>query len=133
MSNKTRLQTNNTNIQALIDKANALPDAGGSGGGATIETYTGTLSKSGMMPPDSLYGTLWYTDASLTIQNVQISSFPYSFTVVKNSIIYWEDQLDISFKSGTNITKIYSTKMGAANSHAAIVPIADNFDITLGM
>lgn len=30
MSNKTRLQTNNTNLQALIDKANALPDAGSS-------------------------------------------------------------------------------------------------------
>lgn len=31
MSNKTRLQTNNTNLQALIDKANALPDAGSGG------------------------------------------------------------------------------------------------------
>jgi len=27
MSNKSRLQTNNTNLQALIDKANNLPDA----------------------------------------------------------------------------------------------------------
>jgi hypothetical protein len=32
MSNKSRLQTNNTNLQALIDKANALPEAGGSSG-----------------------------------------------------------------------------------------------------
>lgn len=31
MSNKTRLQTNNTNLQSLIDKANALPDAGSGG------------------------------------------------------------------------------------------------------
>ena len=29
MSNKTRLQTNNENLQALIGKANALPNAGG--------------------------------------------------------------------------------------------------------
>lgn len=36
MSNKSRLQTNNTNLQALIDKANTLPDAGGSGGGGTM-------------------------------------------------------------------------------------------------
>ena len=43
MSNKTRLQTNNTNLQALIDKANALPDAG-SGGGASVETCTVTIS-----------------------------------------------------------------------------------------
>lgn len=34
MSNKTRLQTNNINLQDLIDKANNLPDAGsGSGSG----------------------------------------------------------------------------------------------------
>jgi hypothetical protein len=39
MSNKSRLQTNNTNLQALIDKANALPDAG-SGSGGEVETCT---------------------------------------------------------------------------------------------
>ena len=39
MSNKTRLQTNNTNLQTLIDKANALPDAG-SGSGGSVETCT---------------------------------------------------------------------------------------------
>lgn len=39
MSNKIRLQTNNTNLQALIDKANALPEAG-SGGGGSVETCT---------------------------------------------------------------------------------------------
>jgi hypothetical protein len=32
MSNKSRLQTNNTNLQALIGKANALPEAGGGSG-----------------------------------------------------------------------------------------------------
>ena len=30
MSNKTRLQDNNTALQSLIDKANSLPEAGGS-------------------------------------------------------------------------------------------------------
>lgn len=42
MSNKTRLQTNNTNLQALIDKANSLPDAdsGGGSGGGSVETCT---------------------------------------------------------------------------------------------
>lgn len=28
MSNKSRLQTNNTNLESLIEKANTLPDAG---------------------------------------------------------------------------------------------------------
>lgn len=40
MSNKTRLQTNNTNLQALIDKANALPEAGGGSGGGSLDTCT---------------------------------------------------------------------------------------------
>lgn len=43
MSNKSRLQTNNINLQALIDKANALPDAGGSGGGDP-EYFTVTIN-----------------------------------------------------------------------------------------
>ena len=40
MSNKTRLQTNNTNLQALITKANTLPDAGGGSSGGSVETCT---------------------------------------------------------------------------------------------
>lgn len=37
MSNKSRLQTNNTNLQELIGKANALPDAG-SGSGEDLDS-----------------------------------------------------------------------------------------------
>ena len=43
MSNKTRLQTNNANLQSLINKANALPDAGS--GGGSIETCTVTITE----------------------------------------------------------------------------------------
>ena len=39
MSNKTRLQTNNTNLQSLIDKANNLPDAGSGSGSATSGAF----------------------------------------------------------------------------------------------
>lgn len=35
MSNKTRLQDNNTALQSLIDKANSLPDAGSGGGSSS--------------------------------------------------------------------------------------------------
>ena len=49
MSNKTTLQSNNalisqnnTDLQALIDTANALPEAGG--GGTTVETCTVTIN-----------------------------------------------------------------------------------------
>ena len=46
MSNKTQLQTNNTNLDALIARVNAaknvaasLPEAGGSGGGGADNVY----------------------------------------------------------------------------------------------
>lgn len=65
MSNKTRLQTNNMNLQALIDKANALPDAG-SGGGGNIETCTVTLTADvGIIK----YGVTKYVDGVLTCEN----------------------------------------------------------------
>lgn len=45
MSYKETLQQHNTDLQGLIDKANALPDAGsGGGGGASVETCTVTIS-----------------------------------------------------------------------------------------
>lgn len=50
MSYNSRLQEANTDLQSLIDKANALPDAGsgsgGGGGGAAIETCTVTIHES---------------------------------------------------------------------------------------
>lgn len=52
MSNKTQLQTNNTNLDALITRVNAakdvaasLPEAGGSGGG--VETFDLELQSDG--------------------------------------------------------------------------------------
>lgn len=41
MSYKEQLQTNNENLQVLIDKANSLPDAGG--GDVEFETWILTL------------------------------------------------------------------------------------------
>lgn len=66
MSNKSRLQTNNTNLQALIDKANALPDAGGSGGGASVETCTVTVTPSYVELFDLTY-TAINSDEAITV------------------------------------------------------------------
>lgn len=57
MSNKTRLQTNNTNLQALIDKANSLPDAdsGGGSGGGSVETCSLTITDSTWMIATFIY------------------------------------------------------------------------------
>lgn len=80
MSNKSRLQTNNTNLQALIDKANALPDAGGSGG--SVETCTVTVTSD--KPEDT---HIFYT--SIDENGLPIASFasPGILTVVCNTAI----------------------------------------------
>jgi hypothetical protein len=81
MSNKTRLQTNNTNLQALINKANALPDAGSSGGG-NAEIVIGTVTEIG---PLGVEGCIYYTDGNHMFQQ---SSSAGNISVLKNSIIY---------------------------------------------
>lgn len=48
MSNKSRLQANNINLQSLIDKANELPDAGS---GESIETCTIEINHYGQTEP----------------------------------------------------------------------------------
>jgi len=96
MSNKTRLQTNNTNLQALIDKANALPDAGGgSGGGGDLETCTLTLSSMGVPTGDEI---VYYIDDTLTLQQSSFPAFRQSKSVIvmKNSIIFVEYASEIS-------------------------------------
>lgn len=91
MSNKTRLQTNNTNLQALIDKANALPEAGS--GGGSVETCTVTVTFTGGNPDN-----IWISGVQFADDNIQPFTFihyvnddeefvsPFSiFNIVKDS------------------------------------------------
>lgn len=93
MSNKTQLQTNNNALDGYIARINAakevaatLPEAGGGSGGGSIETYTGSISA--LMGPDLNSYTITYTDKNLDIQSVTAPSHPFTFEVVKNSIIF---------------------------------------------
>lgn len=96
MSNKTRLQTNNTNLQELINKANALPDAGSGGsGGGSVEMCTLTIyADSPMMGNEEI----WYSDGSSTPKDIIFPEFGDSTTVnvVKNSIIFADVLLNVS-------------------------------------
>ena len=82
MSNKSRLQTNNTNLQALIDKANALPDAGGSGGGS-VETCTITVM---LDSPAPTFPQIIYTNTNMQIVSEDLEG-QLSLTVVKGTIL----------------------------------------------
>jgi hypothetical protein len=106
MSNKTRLQTNNTNLQALIDKANSLPDAGGSGGGGSIETCTLTLRGACPLNGDE---TVHYINSSLTAQSADFPDMmaTNTLTVVKNSFVFFVGSLTLGASGGiTRITTI---------------------------
>ena len=92
MSNKTQLQTNNANLDALITRVNAakdvaasLPDAGG-GGGSNIDTCTVTLGSDA-----PLYGEemAWYVDGSFALRVAGIPDFGdrVQITVIKNTIM----------------------------------------------
>lgn len=105
MSNKSRLQTNNTNLQALIDKANALPDAG-SGGSETCE-LTITTSAMDVPLPITIYyinsqGQCHYHSAPSST-NLDGSSNSLTIEVFKNSYIIFVDE----YGDGRCIEELY--------------------------
>jgi hypothetical protein len=85
MSNKSRLQINNTNLQALIDKANALPDAG-SGSGGSVETCTVTINKTGAFSVRAYYTTL--EDTVVGTNASSPGPMPLTIECIKGSILY---------------------------------------------
>ena len=96
MSNKSRLQTNNTNLQNLINKANALPDVAG-GGNAVIGTVTA-------IGPLGVEGCIYYTDGNHILQQ---SNSAGNISVLKDSIIYISDGGSGAYVSG-EVTPIAS-------------------------
>lgn len=104
MSNKTQLQTNNTNLDALIMRVNAakdtaasLPEAG-EGGGTALEFVTITYNS---LPAPGMI--VYYLDESLTLQSCAPTK-GYSFSALKNSILIVIEGLNNSFPSCTYIT-----------------------------
>lgn len=84
MSNKSRLQTNNTNLQALIDKANMLPDASGSSG--SVETCTVTVIQSDRLATTKIY----YTNENCKLCSDEFTAWfegQAEYSVIKNTII----------------------------------------------
>ena len=79
-----QIQQHNTTLQALIDTANALPEAGSGSGGGSVETCTVTIS------PDIMNSftspTYYYTEAiSMTIQS--LTTQDATIIVPKNTIL----------------------------------------------
>ena len=83
MSNKSRLQTNNENLQLLIDKANELPDAGSGGG---VETCMVAFSYTSI----SLLGIIYTSDKGGVVSSIFDNASTGTITIndiVKNSAL----------------------------------------------
>lgn len=113
MSNKTRLQTNNTNLQALIDKANALPDAeGGSGGAETCtlnvlvanvflqSTFCLLISSTGFT--NDTVVPLYYINGMHMSDHITIEELPAGHQVIKLNNVLIGSTVNVIFGSSEN-------------------------------
>lgn len=110
MSNKTQLQTNNTNLDAIIARVNAakntaasLPEAGSGGsGGGSVETCTVTSTAT------TNNKSVYYTEGSGNLQNVTMSiNEVATFTVLKNTIMYVNNASTVSVSG--DCTTLFNT------------------------
>lgn len=124
MSNKSRLQTNNTNLQALINKANALPEAGGGGSGG-METCTVTATQPGGPTPVIPY--IVYTNSNMEIVSEDLTD-ALTLTVVKGTILLGIDgsSMDNVVSGDASIIHHYGTQTSFqinGNATIEIVPM----------
>lgn len=84
MSFKTDLQSNNTDLQAILDTINALPEAGS---GGSEETYTGDISYDDMTMNGQV--DAYYTNSNFEVENAKVEvGNAQTITVLKGSLIY---------------------------------------------
>lgn len=80
MSNyNSTLQSNNTDLQAILNTINELPEAGG------IETCTGTLTINGQSPEKPVF---YYVNANMELASINGDITGVTFNPIKNSIIF---------------------------------------------
>lgn len=93
MGYKTELQSNNADLQTILNKVNALPEAGG-GGGGSVETCTVTISgSSSSCYPRYVAYTSVDSNGEVIGANQTVSTSSVTVTCVKGST------LAVKFKS----------------------------------
>jgi hypothetical protein len=118
MSNKSRLQTNNTNLQALINKANALPDAGGGSGGGSVETCN--LSLTPGTTATIVYNTI-DDSGNIVAQCVTGGYFPDLVAVCDTSVVIIYSMPTSELMFGGNNTELLQK-----TSHSFIIKLTAN-------
>lgn len=95
-----QLKTNTTDLQSIIDKVNALPDA------TSIETCTLTLTSDGSpMPPNGL--TVCYVSDDLVPTSANISEG--TLTIAKGTVLTIYNGTSTSEISGNATEMVYNT------------------------
>lgn len=121
MSNLTRLQAVSSSLDTAIDKANNLPDAGGSGGG--VGTCTITLTASG-----AYINELIYFDGENAVRETSLSTQSITITAAKNSILYVKRSASTTITNSQNITTVTA---GSTEVFFAVDATSDYGSITL--
>lgn len=126
MSNKTRLQTNNINLQDLIDKANNLPDAGSGGG---IDTSDATASARDILDGKTAYvngqkitGTIAFQPAkTITPGAVSQTAVPSGYYTNGDITVEGDSNLVAeNIKNGTTIFGVAGTYEGSGGGDTSI-------------
>ena len=153
MSNKTQLQTNNTNlasytdrVTALIDVANGLPEAGGSSGSVETCNVEVILNIAGCSVyaysvgswKHSYNGTEMGTGESglLTCLSMPVSGCKFNFSIHKNDIFLIGREANVWHLSGDNINVNYAslgstTTVYASGADIAIIQVLGDTIITV--
>ena len=87
MSNKTRLQTNNNNLDVCIAKANSLPNAGGGSVLTANVAFSFNEDVMSLMPP---FASVTFTNSSMIPETFEMSfgnNNVYEKTIVVGTII----------------------------------------------
>lgn len=81
----SQLETNTTDLQAILAQVNALPDAGSGGGG--VETCTVTISTTESSCKGTVTTTTINDAGEITVVVTESASFPHETTCIKNGLI----------------------------------------------
>lgn len=108
MLNKTRLETNNTNLQSLIKKANALPDAGGGGGsgGGSVETCSININITSPMVTQVVYHVACFENGKIEHKNKLTTGATIIENVACNTIMYIIFDGNGTYNNPNGLTKI---------------------------